>query len=133
MHLLLDTQVLLWALGDPARLDSQTRAALEDTANQVLFSAASIWEIAIKAGLGRTDFGVRPEDVTQAAREAGFQELPVRAEAAARVAGLPPLHRDPFDRLLVAQAMAEPARLFTADALLPPYSELVTLIGQTPR
>lgn len=132
MRLLLDTHVLLWALGDPARLDSRTRATLEDTANQILFSAASIWEIAIKAGLGRADFGVRPDEVTQAARDAGFQELPVQAEAAARVADLPPLHRDPFDRLLVAQAMAEPARLFTADPLLPPYSELVTLISHQP-
>lgn len=133
MRLLLDTHVLLWSLGDPARLDAQTRAVLEDNANQVLFSAASIWEIAIKAGLGRADFGVRPEDITQAAREAGFQELPVHAEAAARVADLPMLHRDPFDRLLVAQALTEPARLITADPVLLSYSELVTLISPSLR
>lgn len=129
MRLLLDTHVLLWSLGNPARLDAQTRVVLEDNANQVLFSAASIWEIAIKAGLGRADFGVRPEEITQAAREAGFQELPVHAEAAARVADLPMLHRDPFDRLLVAQALSEPARLITANPVLPSYSELVTLIS----
>lgn len=129
MRLLLDTHILLWALGDPARLDSETRDVLEDPANEVLFSAASIWEIAIKAGLGRRDFTVRPELVAREARLTGFVELAVSADAAARVANLPSRHRDPFDRLLVAQAMSEPARLYTADPLLPPYSELVQLIG----
>jgi PIN domain nuclease of toxin-antitoxin system len=129
MRLLLDTHVLLWALGEPARLDAGTRALLEDTANEVLFSAASIWEIAIKAGLGRADFAVRPEQIVRAARETGFVELPISAAAAARVVDLPLHHRDPFDRLLVAQAMAEPMRLYTADPLLPPYSELVQLIA----
>ncbi|MDN3568590.1 type II toxin-antitoxin system VapC family toxin [Paeniroseomonas aquatica] len=129
MRLLLDTHILLWALDKPARLDGGTRALLEDPANEVLFSAASIWEIAIKARLGRADFPVRPDQIAQAARGTGFTELPVRAEAAARVADLPLHHRDPFDRLLVAQAMLEPMRLYTADPLLPPYSELVTLLG----
>ena len=94
----------------------------------MLFSAASIWEIAIKAGLSRADFAVRPEAVARAARDTGFVELPVRAEVAARVSDLPPHHRDPFDRLLVAQAMAEPVLLYTADPLLPPYTDLVRLI-----
>lgn len=129
MRLLLDTHVLLWALGDPARLDSAIRDRLEDAANEVLFSAASIWEIAIKAALGRADFTAHPEQVAREARMTGFTELPVNADAAARVAGLPLHHRDPFDRLLVAQAMVEPARLYTVDPLLPPYSELVELIG----
>ncbi len=129
MRLLLDTHVLLWALGDPDRLDNETRGLLEDPANEVLFSAASIWEIAIKAGLQRADFAVRPGQVAREARLTGFVELPVSADAAARVTALPLHHRDPFDRLLVAQAMAEPARLYTADPLLPPYSELVQLIG----
>ncbi|UFN49157.1 type II toxin-antitoxin system VapC family toxin [Roseomonas sp. OT10] len=129
MRLLLDTHVLLWALAEPGRLDAGVRALLEDPENDVLFSAASIWEIAIKAGLGRTDFAVRPEEVASAAVATGFTELPVRAEVAARVVELPPYHRDPFDRLLVAQAMAGPLRLYTADPLLPPYTELVTLIG----
>ncbi|ONG52585.1 twitching motility protein PilT [Pseudoroseomonas deserti] len=130
MRLLLDTHLLLWALAEPARLDAATRTALEDPGNEVLFSAASLWEIAIKAGLGRPDFAVDPDQVLAAALETGFLELPVRAAAAIGVARLPPLHRDPFDRLLVAQAMAEPARLYTADPLLPPYSELVTLVGR---
>ena len=129
MRLLLDTHILLWALDQPARLDSGTRALLEDPANEVLFSAASIWEIAIKVRLGRADFPVRPDAIAQAARDTGFTELPVRADAAARVADMPLHHRDPFDRLLVAQAMAEPMRLYTADPLLPPYSDLVTLVG----
>lgn len=128
MRLLLDTHVLLWALAEPERLDPATRALLEDADADVLFSAASIWEIAIKARLGRADFAVRPQDIAQAARETGFEELPVRAAAAALVADLPLHHRDPFDRLLVAQAITEPVRLYTADPSLPPYSELVTLI-----
>ena len=129
MRLLLDTHLLLWALGDPDRLDSETRSLIEDAGNDVLFSAASIWEIAIKAGLGRADFAVRPEAVAQAARATGFTEVPVRADVAALVVDLPPHHRDPFDRLLVAQAIAEPAWLYTVDPLLPPYSELVKLVG----
>lgn len=129
MRLLLDTHVLLWALGRPERLDPQTREWLEDPSHTVLFSAASIWEIAIKAALGRRDFPQQPDRVAAGAHATGFSELPVHSAAAARVATLPPHHRDPFDRLLVAQAMTEPARLITADPLLVPYSELVSLIG----
>ncbi len=128
MRLLLDTHLLLWALGDPDKLNAATRDLVEDPANEVLFSAASIWEVAIKAGLDRADFAVRPEAVARAARDTGFVELPVRAEVAARVVDLPPHHRDPFDRLLVAQAMAEPVLLYTADPLLPPYTDLVRLV-----
>ena len=128
MRLLLDTHLLLWALGDPDKLDAATRDLVEDPANQVLFSAASIWEIALKAGRGRADFAGRPDAVARAARDTGFVELPVRADVAARVADLPPHHRDPFDRLLVAQAMAEPVLLYTADPLLPPYTDLVRLV-----
>ena len=129
MRLLLDTHLLLWALGEPTRLSATTRALIEDPANDVLFSAASIWEIAIKAGLGRADFNVRPEEIAQAARASGLAELPVRADAAALVAELPPHLRDPFDRLLVAQAMTGPMRLYTADPLLARYSELVRLVA----
>ncbi len=129
MRLLLDTHVLLWALATPERLAPAIRDQLEDPTNTVLFSAASIWEIAIKARLARADFPQQPAQVLAAARLTGFIELPVHAAAAARVAELPLLHRDPFDRLLVAQAISEPARLYTAAPLLPPYSELVTLIA----
>ena len=128
MRLLRDTHVLLWAISDPARLDDTTRDLLEDAANEVLFSAASIWEIAIKARLKRADFTARPEQIAREARLTGFVELPISADVAARVADLPHYHRDPFDRMLIAQAIAEPAQFYTANALLLPYSELVRLI-----
>ena len=128
MRLLLDTHLLLWALAEPDRLDATTRTALEDANNEVLFSAASLWEIAIKAGLGRSDFAFDPQQILRAAEQTGFVELPVCSAAAILVAKLPPHHRDPFDRLLIAQAMSEPVRFYTADPLLPPYSELVTLV-----
>jgi PIN domain nuclease of toxin-antitoxin system len=128
MRVLLDTHVLLWFLGAPHRLDEATRAMLVDPSTDVLFSVASVWEIAIKASLGREDFGVRPAEIAGAALRVGFAELPIWSRAAALVADLPLHHRDPFDRLLIAQALSEPARLLTADAQLRPYSELVTLV-----
>ena len=128
MRLLLDTHLLLWALGDPAKLPATARQGILDPANEVLFSAASIWEIAIKTELGRADFAVKPEDIARAAVESGFDELPVSAQHAALTARLPRHHRDPFDRLLVAQAMTEPARLLTVDAALRRYSELVVVL-----
>ena len=129
MRVLLDTHVLLWALAEPNRLDEDSRASIESSDNEVLFSAASIWEIAIKTRLGRADFRVPPAEIARAARDTGFTELPVGVTAAALVADLPLLHRDPFDRLLIAQAISEPATLYTADERLAPYSELVTRIG----
>jgi PIN domain nuclease of toxin-antitoxin system len=129
MRVLLDTHVLLWALAEPRRLDRETRATIESGDNEVLFSAASIWEIAIKAELGRSDFGFDPAEIARAALDTGFTELPVRSNAAAHVGRLPLLHRDPFDRVLVAQAIVEPATLYTADQQLVPYSDLVRHIG----
>ena len=128
MRLLLDTHILLWALIEPTRLSAEFRTALENPDHEVLFSAASIWEMSIKAGLGRADFQVAPASIVDAARATGFMELPVRAAAALKVAVLPHHHRDPFDRLLVAQAMTEPAALYTADAQLGAYSDLVVCI-----
>jgi len=125
MRLLLDTHVLLWALSTPERLAKKARLEIENPDNDVLFSAASIWEIAIKWALNKTNFKVTPEEILTAAKESGFQELPVRSTAAAYVAKLPPHHRDPFDRLLIAQAVTEPAILYTADPQLEAYSELV--------
>ena len=129
MRILLDTHLLIWAVADPGRLDRKTADDLEDTANEVLFSAASIWEIAIKYRLSRPDFAHEPNQIAQTARQTGFAELPVRAASAAVVATLPPLHRDPFDRLLIAQALAEPALFYTADAGLAAYSDLVRRVG----
>ena len=129
MRLLLDTHVLLWAISEPERLQTSACAAILDTENDVLFSAASIWEIAIKAALRRSDFPTDPAAVAEEALDLGFVELPVTSAMAARVADLPLIHRDPFDRILVAQAIAEPAILYTADARLPPYSQLVRRVG----
>jgi len=125
MRLLLDTHVLLWALIDTRRLDRSTRELIESAETDVLFSAISILEIGIKFRLGRPDFKVPPTEVVQTALDLNFNELPVRSDAAARVAELPLLHRDPFDRLLVAQAIVEPATLCTADARLEAYPALV--------
>jgi PIN domain nuclease of toxin-antitoxin system len=125
MRILLDTHVLIWALIEPQRLAATTRRLLEDAGNEILFSAASIWEIAIKISLGRADFQIEPSEIIDAAISSGFTELPVHAHAALQVSSLPPHHRDPFDRLLIAQAMTEPALFYTADRQLDPYSELV--------
>src|ERR1700759_4310376 len=115
MRVLLDTHVLLWALAKPHRLDAETRATIESGATEVLFSVASIWEIAIKAGLGRADLAVKPAEIARTAVDIGFIELVIRSEAAPLVGELPLYPRDPFDRVLVAQAMIEPAALYTAD------------------
>ena len=128
MVLLLDTRVLLWALDAPQRLPQEVAAQIESPETTVYFSAASIWEIAIKTALGKIDFHYSPEDIAQVAKDTGFVELPVSAAHGAKVAHLPLHHRDPFDRLLIAQVLLMPAHLLTADSALLPYSELVRLI-----
>lgn len=128
MRVLLDTHVLIWALSEPHRISKDARTLISDARNDVLFSAASIWEIAIKAQIGRVRFTFEPERIADEAVARGFEELPIRAMAAARVARLPMHHRDPFDRILIAQAMSEPAKFFTVDDNLVRYSELVTRI-----
>jgi PIN domain nuclease of toxin-antitoxin system len=129
MRILLDTHVLVWAMGATTRLSPETLDSLGDPANEVLFSAASLWEIAIKFALGRADFTLSPQRIMDEALAVGFVELPVRSNAAVRVATLPLLHRDPFDRLLIAQAITEPAVFFTADRQLAAYSDLVKQVG----
>jgi PIN domain nuclease of toxin-antitoxin system len=130
MRFLLDTHVLLWALADPRRLPEPVFELIETTGNEILFSAASIWEIAIKAQLLHAQFGVDPMAIIDAARETGFTELAVSAQHAAAVSNLPLHHKDPFDRMLISQALMEPARLLTADRTLSAYSnDLVTLIA----
>jgi PIN domain nuclease of toxin-antitoxin system len=128
MRLLLDTHILLSAVGAPDKLPADFRAVLQDARNQVYFSAASIWEIAIKQSRGRADFDFHPEQITTVAFGSGFTELPIRWQVAFAVARLPMHHRDPFDRLLVAQAITEPLVLYTADLRLGVYSDLVHLI-----
>jgi len=125
MRLLLDTHIFLWAVTGSVSLKVKTRKTIE-AAEAVFVSAASIWEIAVKTRLGKID--ADPDVLVAAIDESGFIELPVRAAHAARVAALPPLHADPFDRLLIAQAITEPLRMLTADAGLRAYGELVTLV-----
>ena len=115
MNYLLDTHILLWTLVDPDKVPGPMRRLLEDSANRVWFSAVSIWEIAIKHSLGRDDFPVEPATIWKAARETGLEELAVTADHAVGVDALPWLHRDPFDRLLVAQARAAGMKLLSLD------------------
>ena len=107
MRLLLDTQLLLWAAAAPERLPVAAAALIEDEGNTLLFSAASLWEVAIKAGLGRADFAVDAGVLRRGLVDNGYEELAVTGAHACAVAALPPLHRDPFDRMLVAQALVE--------------------------
>ena len=125
MRLLLDTQVYLWYLADSHKLSKKAKDEIAG-ADEVFVSAASIWEAAIKAGIGKLNAAT--SDLVAGIRASGFAELPVAASHAARVAALPAHHRDPFDRLLVAQAIHEPLRLLTADVMLKRYSDLVVLI-----
>ena len=121
MKLLLDTQLLLWAAGQPERLSARARKLLQDPRNELLFSAASLWEIAIKKALGRDDFRVEPRLLRRGLLDNGYLELPVSGQHAVSIDGLPPLHKDPFDRLLLAQALIEGITLLTADPQLARY------------
>lgn len=123
MNLLLDTHVALWALADSPRLSQKARDAICSANTTVWISAATIWEIAIKHGLGRGDMPIDGEQAIAWFREAGYRFLPVKPEHAAAVARLPSLHQDPFDRLLVAQALLEPMRLMSRDPQVLRYSE----------
>jgi PIN domain nuclease of toxin-antitoxin system len=128
MRVLLDTHVLLLSLAQPAKLSPKARRLLESEAQDLLFSAASVWEIAIKRQIGRLAFSVSPAEIVEAARDTGFRELPVRAAHAVALDRLPLRHRDPFDRLLIAQAVAEGAGFLTADRALRQYSDLVDFV-----
>jgi PIN domain nuclease of toxin-antitoxin system len=121
MKLLLDTHVLLWAAGTPRRLPRVARALLEDEANELVFSAASLWEVAIKQQLGRTDFRADARLLRRGLLDNGYAELPVTGAHAVALDLLPPLHKDPFDRMLIAQALVEGIMLLTADANLARY------------
>ena len=121
MNYLLDTHILLWTLVDPDKVPGPMCRLLEDRANRVWFSAVSIWEIAIKHSLGKDDFPVEPATIWKAARETGLEELAVTAEHAVGVDTLPWLHRDPFDRLLVAQARADGMQLLSMDPDIKAY------------
>lgn len=121
MKLLLDTHLLLWAAGSPDRLPAPARVLIEDPRNELVFSAVSLWEIAIKRGLGRRDFHVDPRVLRRGMLDNGYSELAITSEHAIATESLPPLHKDPFDRILVAQSMVEGFTLLTVDPLVARY------------
>lgn len=121
MKLLLDTHLLLWAAGRPERLSGVAHDLLVSPAHELLFSAASVWEIALKNTLGRRDFRVDPSALCLGLIGSGYVELPVTARHCVATAQLPPLHQDPFDRLLVAQAIVENVTLLTVDPWVARY------------
>jgi PIN domain nuclease of toxin-antitoxin system len=128
MRLLVDTHLLLWAAARSRRLPREARRLLEDPANEVFYSAASLWEIAIKASLRRSDFKVDLTLLRPALTVMGLLELPVSGAHAERLASLPPIHKDPFDRMLVAQSLSEPLILLTNDSALAAYGECVRVV-----
>lgn len=125
---LLDTHLLLWAAAGDPRLPDVLVARLEDETTQPLYSAASIWEVVIKSGLGRKDFRVDTSLLRRGLLDNGYQELPITGAHALAVARLPNHHLDPFDRILAAQANAEGIELLTADQTLAAYPGPVTLV-----
>ncbi|MBL4607114.1 MAG: type II toxin-antitoxin system VapC family toxin [Pseudomonadales bacterium] len=121
MKLLLDTHLLLWAAGEPDRLSEDALTLISAQDNELFFSAASLWEIAINSGLGRDDFQVDARLLRRGLLDNGYSELPIGSEHAVAIDCLPPIHKDPFDRILVAQATVEGITLLTADALVAQY------------
>ena len=125
MRILLDAHVFLWHVRADRKLTTKSRTIIQNAA-QVYVSSASIWEAAIKTKLGKLD--VKISDLVEAISSSGFLELPITAEHAAATSHLSDVHRDPFDRILLAQAVTEPLTFLTADALLKHYSTLVTMV-----
>jgi len=121
MMLLLDTHLLLWTAGDPARLSDEARALIDDPGNELFFSAASIWEVAIKSRLGRDDLRVDARLLRRGLLDNGYFELPIAGQHAVAIDTLPPIHSDPFDRILVSQAMVEGITLVTSDRVVARY------------
>lgn len=126
--LLVDTQLILWAAFQPARLSTKAANLLASRQQPLAFSLATLWEVAIKTSLGLADFSVRPEVLREGLFAQGFTEWPITAAHVARVAVLPWVHRDPFDRLLVAQAQQDGLTLLTSDALLKRYGRFVRVV-----
>ncbi|MBA2369165.1 MAG: type II toxin-antitoxin system VapC family toxin [Candidatus Protochlamydia sp.] len=126
MRLLLDTHVFLWCIKDNRRLNKSARSKILD-ASVVYVSSASIWEASIKIKIKKLDANI--DQMIDAIAESGFLELPITARHAAAVNQLADIHRDPFDRILISQAIFEPLTLLTADAILKKYSSLVELVN----
>jgi PIN domain nuclease of toxin-antitoxin system len=121
MKLLLDTHLLLWAAGEPQRLSKRARTLIGNPENELLFSAASVWEVAIKRGLGREDFKVDARLLRRGLLDNGYSELPILSDHVVATESLPLIHNDPFDRILVAQATVEGVTLLTIDSLVSQY------------
>ncbi len=128
MNLLLDTHVALWAITDSPKLPLKARELIASPKTNVWISAASIWEIAIKHSLGRGDMPISAQDARRYFSESGYRLLAIEAEHALAVEDLPTHHGDPFDRILVAQALMEPMRLMTHDAMVALYSDTIIKI-----
>lgn len=126
MRILLDTHLMLWWLTGDRRLPKQAEQLIADSDNEVYVSAASVWEIAIKSALGRIEGDVT--EVEAALEPSGLVQLPINGKHAVQVSKLPLHHQDPFDRMLVAQSLAEPMRLLTHDRILERYGEMVILV-----
>jgi len=129
MKLLLDTHLLLWAAGQPDRLPAQARALVDNEDNELIFSAASIWEVVIKSAMGREDFKVDARILRRGLLDNGYGELQIAGEHVVAIDNLPLTHKDPFDRVLVAQAQVEGILLLTADPLVARYPGPVKLVG----
>ena len=128
MNLLLDTRLLLWAAATPERLSKEASSLIQDRENRLYFSAGSIWEITIKQGLGRADFRVDPALLRRGLVENGYDELPVTSTHVIEVGRLPAIHKDPFDRMLVAQAGSEGLLLLTGDTQVARYPGPIRLV-----
>lgn len=121
MKILLDTHILLWAAGEPGRLPAAALVVLGNPETELIFSPASLWEVAIKRGLDRADFQVDPRLLRRGLLDNGYVELPVTGEHAVAVVNLPPIHKDPFDRMLIAQATIAGIELLTVDEMVGRY------------
>jgi PIN domain nuclease of toxin-antitoxin system len=128
LNLLLDTHVALWAITDSPKLPQKARDLIMSPKTTVWVSSASVWEIAIKHSLGRGDMPVSGQDAMRYFQESGYRILAIEAEHAVAVEELPAHHQDPFDRILVAQALVEPMRLMTHDPLVARYSDTIIMI-----
>ena len=128
MKLLLDTHLLLWVAEPSKRLSADTRELIDDPDNEPVFSAASIWEVAIKGSLGRKEFRADPRLLRRSLLDNGYPELLIDSKHAAAVGDLPPIHRDPFDRILVAQSIVEGIVLLTHDPIVAQYGGLVRAV-----
>jgi len=125
---LLDTHLLLWAAGQPDRLPEEARALIDSPENELFFSAASIWEVVIKSGLGRSDIQADARVLRRGLLDNGYGELPVGSEHVVAIVGLPAIHKDPFDRILIAQAQVEGITLLTVDPTVAQYPGPVRVV-----